>query len=286
MNVCLSAMLVLAIGLYLTGCATSSDSKPFFFIHMTDPQFGMFTENEDFARETELFTQAVAHANRLEPAFLVITGDMIHRPRDPKQTAEVTRILDGLNEGIPVYLLPGNHDVGGTPTHDSMDWYRSTFGPDRFVFTLGRTAFVGINSCILHTPDEVGDLAEAQRDWLERTLAELRTRQPTHLILFQHHPLFLHQADEADEYFNLPSDMRQDYLELYSQHGVTAVLAGHYHRDSHGTNGPLEMIVTGPVGMPLGDDPPGLRIVKVYPDRIEHEYHPLDAVPETVQISR
>jgi len=278
-------MLGLAMCIVLAGCSTSSDSKPFFFIHMTDPQFGMFTENKDFERETELFTQAIAHVNRLSPAFLVITGDMIHQPGDPAQTAEFHRILNGLDRDIPAYILPGNHEVGGTPTHDSMDWYHKTFGPDRFVFSIGRTAFVGINSCIIHTPDEVGDLVRAQRDWLEKTLAELQTRQPANIIIFQHHPLFLRQPDEKDEYFNMPSGTRRDYLNLYKQHGVTAVMAGHYHRNCLGTDGELQMIVTGPVGKPLGNDPPGLRIVKVFPDRIEHKYHTLDAIPETVHVT-
>jgi 3',5'-cyclic AMP phosphodiesterase CpdA len=279
-------MFVLAMCLYLTGCSTSLDNKPFFFIHMTDPQFGMFTENEDFAKETELFAETIHHVNRLRPAFLVITGDVIHRPRDRMQTAEVRRILGTLNPDIPLYLLPGNHDIGGTPTHDGMDWYRNTFGPDHFVFTVGRAAFVGLNSCIIHTPDNVRDLTRAQRDWLETTLADLRKSQPEHLVVFQHHPLFLHQPDEEDEYFNMPSDKRQDYLALYKQYGVTAVMAGHYHRNSHGTDGSLEMIITGSVGMPLGNDPPGFRIVKVFPDRLEHSYHTLDAVPEKVLISR
>ena len=43
------------------------------------------------------------------------------------------------------------------------------------------------------------------------------------------------------------------------------------------------MVTTGAVGYPLGDDPSGLRIIKVYQDRIEHEYYGLDNIPVSVE---
>lgn len=45
------------------------------FIQMSDPQFGMFTKNASFEHETVNLEFAIAHANRLKPAFVVITGD-------------------------------------------------------------------------------------------------------------------------------------------------------------------------------------------------------------------
>ena len=38
------------------------------------------------------------------------------------------------------------------------------------------------------------------------------------------------------------------------------------------------MVTSAAVGYPLGDDPSGFRTVRVYEDRIEHEYHALDRV--------
>ena len=37
---------------------------------------------------------------------------------------------------------------------------------------------------------------------------------------------------------------------------------------------------TGPVGKPLGDDPSGLRIVRVGRGGLDHAYFALDQVPE------
>ena len=44
------------------------------------------------------------------------------------------------------------------------------------------------------------------------------------------------------------------------------------------------MVISGPVGYPPGDDPSGLRIVKVYDDRIEHRYYGMDDVPDSVTL--
>ena len=55
------------------------------FIQMSDTQFGMFTKNAGFAHETANFEFAVAAANRMQPAFVVITGDLINKEGDPAQ---------------------------------------------------------------------------------------------------------------------------------------------------------------------------------------------------------
>ena len=57
-------------------------APPFFFIQLTDPQLGMFTDNKDFVQETANFEFAVAAVNRLKPAFVVITGDLVNKPGD------------------------------------------------------------------------------------------------------------------------------------------------------------------------------------------------------------
>lgn len=84
---------------------------------------------------------------------------------------------------------------------------------------------------------------------------------------------------------------------------VRAVFAGHYHRNSYGTLGKMEMITTSAVGRPLGVDPSGFRVhgsllrvgwgegltmmatalqvVKVNEDGIEHAYYSLDRLEQS-----
>ena len=274
---------VLIITLVLTaGCAESP--QPFFFIQMTDTQFGMFTNNQGFEEETELFEKAVREADRLKPAFVVITGDLINKPGDRTQREELLRICGMLDKEIPLYLVSGNHDVGGKPTAESLKLYRETIEKDRFSFEHEGMYGIVLNSTVIHDPDSVSTEYDAQLSWLKQELVKASDRQPNHILIFLHHPLFLEQPDESDQYFNIPVEKRKVYLDLFRAHGVRAVFAGHYHRNSYGKDGAMEMITTGPVGRPLGDDPSGFRIVKVFPDRIEHRYYGLDGAPERITL--
>src|SRR5689334_18996102 len=81
------------------------------FIQMSDPQFGMYTKDQSFAHETANFEFAIATANRLKPAFVVITGDLINKAGDRAQAAEYKRISAKLDPAIRLFSVPGNHDV-------------------------------------------------------------------------------------------------------------------------------------------------------------------------------
>jgi predicted phosphodiesterase len=52
-------------------------------------------------------------------------------------------------------------------------------------------------------------------------------------------------------------------------------LAGHWHRNNIATSGELEMVTSGPVGYPLGDDPSGFRIIEFDDAGVRHRYLPL-----------
>lgn len=49
-----------------------------FFIQIADPQLGTFQMNKDWREELVLLRQAVEHANRLKPRFLLISGDLVN----------------------------------------------------------------------------------------------------------------------------------------------------------------------------------------------------------------
>ena len=104
-------------------------------------------------------------------------------------------------------------------------------------------------------------------------------------MVFQHHSYFMKDADEKDAYASIPQPRRKEYLDLLADAGVTAVFAGHHHGNNYAAYRGIELITTGPVGKPLRSDPSGFRIVKVYRDRIEHEYVALDAVPACIELA-
>ena len=85
--------------------------------------------------------------------------------------------------------------------------------------------------------------------------------------------------DEPETYFNIPVETRNRYLALFKENNVDAVFAGHLHDNSSAKYGNMQMIITSAVGKPLGKAPSGIRIVKVYPDRVESIYYGLDEIP-------
>ena len=107
-----------------------------------------------------------------------------------------------------------------------------------------------------------------------------------HIVVFQHHPWFLSDANEPDQYFNIPRERRARYLALFREFGVRHLVSGHYHRNALARDGDLEMITTGPVGKPLGDAKSGMRIAIVRDGGIEHRYYELGELPDRVDVSK
>ena len=268
---------VLLIG-WTVAAQTSSD---YFFIQLSDTQFGMFTGDKDFAQETLNYEFVVANINRLKPAFVVICGDLINKPGDAAQAAEYHRITKKIDPSIPVYEVPGNHDVGNEPTPETLASYRKNFGKDYYSFRQRDLYGIVLNASIIAAPGKVQDDANKQEAWLKAELATAKASGARHIVVFQHQSWFLENPNEADQYFNIPKATRARYLDLLHGAGVRYVFAGHYHRNAYAKDGNLEMITTGPVSLPLGNDPSGIRIVNVRPDRIDHQYLTLGNIPNS-----
>ena len=251
----------------------------FFFVQMADPQFGMFTKNRDFAQETANYEFAIATANRLKPRFVIVCGDLVNKPGDQAQIEEYRRISAKLDPSIRLYHVAGNHDVGNEPTPQTLADYRERFGPDYYSFQEGSIYGIVLNSSLIHSPGNAMGELEKQESWLRAELTKAKSSGFQHIVIFQHHPFFLERGDEPDQYFNIPLVRRTPLLDLFRQAGVKHLFAGHYHRNAHGWDGNIEMVTTGPVGMPLGGARSGLRIVEVSEQGIRHQYYEFGALP-------
>ena len=257
-------------------------SHPFFFFQIADVQFGMFQNDAAFEQESANFEFVIASANRLHPAFVVSCGDLVNKAGDARQIAEYRRIAARLDRRIPLYNVPGNHDVGNEPTADSLAAYRENFGPDYYRFDCGTLRGLVLNSSLIASPGRAMGEYEKQEKWLREELLRLTSENARPILVFQHHPWFLQEPGEKDQYFNIPLARRRTYLELFKNHDVTHVFAGHYHRNAIASTDGLQMVTTGPVGKSLGKDPSGFRIVKIRGSSVEHEYYGLGSIPDRV----
>jgi serine/threonine-protein phosphatase CPPED1 len=249
------------------------------FIQMSDPQFGMYTADKDFVQETANFEFAIATANRLKPAFVIITGDLVNKAGDAAMIAEYKRISAKLDPKIKLFSVPGNHDVGNEPTKESLAAYRENIGPDYYSFHAGDIAGIVLNSNLEKGTEKVPEEAAKMEAWFRAELERLKLSGVKHIILFQHISLFLKTPDEKDEYSNVPKEIRERYLHLLHEYGVQQVFAGHYHRNEYGKDGDLEMITSGPVGKPLGGAKSGIRVVTVKDGSVTHKYYELGDLP-------
>jgi 3',5'-cyclic AMP phosphodiesterase CpdA len=228
-----------------------------------------------FDWDADRYRRAITMANSIRPDFVVMGGDMVDDNDSPEQLDAVFRIAGDLDEEIPLYWVPGNHDIATNtvvPTRRSIDKYRDSFGRDYYAFDFGANRFIVLNTVVLDHPEEVPCELGEQMEFLE---FELSRTAPGRSVVFGHHPLFLRTPEEEDSYWNLPLERRARLLELIHRHRVPVAFAGHWHRNSIAFDGEFQMVTTGPVGVPMGPDPSGLRVVDLDGQSIEHQYRPL-----------
>lgn len=225
------------------------------------------------------YREAIRMAEALRPDLVLIGGDMVDDPNSEDQYEEFMRITGSLDASIPIRWVPGNHDIAPdtvVPTPESVARYREAFGPDSYAVDVGPVRVVAWNTVVAAHPELVPGEWEAQLGFLEEEL-DGAARREHQVILAGHHPLFTADADEDDDYWNVPRARRRQVLALVDRHRVPLALAGHLHRNSIARHGDFEMAASGPVGYPLGDDPSGVRIVEADGRIITHRYLALEA---------
>ena len=169
-----------------------------------------------------------------ELAFVVHLGDIVHPvpglPSFEQAVTEFKAIAGCLK--IPLYCVPGNHDVGDK----KVDWmpadhvsssylkkYRQHFGKDFFEFSFQSDQFVFLNTVLMNS-----GLAEEeeQRNWLEQILSRPCTGRR---YVFMHYPPYLWREDEPGNYDNIDQPARSWLLGLLRQPGIDTIFAGHVH---------------------------------------------------------
>lgn len=274
--------LLIALAL-LAAASAASAQETIRFLQMSDPQFGMYTANRDFAQETANFEFAIATANRLRPRFVVVCGDLVNKAGDADQIAEFHRIAGKLANGIDLHLVAGNHDVGNTPTPESVAAYRRQFGDDYYTFSYGGFEGIVLDSSLIQHPEGAPEESAKQEKWLEAELAKAKQAGVRQVVVFQHIPFFVKTADEPDSYFNIPLTVRGRYLDLLKRSGVNYAFAGHLHHAESGQSGTMRIFSAGPVGMPLDGGVSGMRVVEIDATGLKEKYIDFGHLPNRLE---
>lgn len=309
----------LASGRHYTGLdpekyGPDAERTPFHFVQMADTQLGMersFNKKvEGWEREVQLMAQAVEEVNRIRPAFAIVCGDLVDtyapgerggKPVDEsdraKQEADFKRVMQGIDDSIPLMCVCGNHDIGNRPNSLTIKRFTEHFGDDYFVFWCHGVKCLVVNSQLWKDDSDAVELREMMDTWLDKELDTAAVgSSPPRILIFSHIPPFIFRPDEENGYFNLEVGFRQRLLAKLTAKGVVAWFCGHYHRNAGGhfcdeEGREMEVVVTGAVGTQIidkadgnplelsgigggviGDEVSGLRLVHVLSDRIEHEW--------------
>lgn len=175
---------------------------------------------------------AVARIRSLMPDFVLHLGDMIHPvPGEADFSAageQFASIWKAVN--APVYMIPGNHDIGDKPARwvpapaigrASREEFLRMFGNDRHAFDFRGCRFIMFDSSLVNSglPEE-----EEQWSWLDVNIPRQRRS-----FLALHYPPFLLDKDEAEHYDNIAEPGRTRLLDLVRGRPVEAIFSGHAH---------------------------------------------------------
>ena len=250
-------MLLVLLGVALVSVSCNERQAPY-FVQISDPQLGFINFSEDFSPEVEIMERLIPQINGLEPDFIVLSGDLVHKRMDTCALEAFKGMLGQFRKDVKVYCLPGNHDVGNDATAEEVAAFVERYGADRFVHKEKEYTVIGYNSCVVKA-QTAAEPAEYQ--WLQEQLQQANPKKP--IFVVAHHPIFLNTPDEPETYETLPVQMRLKYLQLFEQYGVDVYLAGHLHKCARGEYNGIQLITASAAGRQLGEQKSGYSIVKI-----------------------
>ena len=187
-----------------------------------------------------------------------------------RQIAEYKRINTKLDPAIHLYSVPGNHDVGNEPTPQTLAAYRKTYGPDYYSFREGQRLWNRAEFQPVQSPGEGGGRS-CETGGVAGTGTGKRPVRAGDPLCFSTSRSSSKRPMSRISISTFRWQRGGASWHCCTQHGVHYVFAGHYHRNAYGRDGDLEMITTGPAGMPIGPDPSGFRIAEVTGRQIEQQ---------------
>ncbi len=261
------AMLLL---LTISSCVTD-DPNAVMFVVLSDLHISLDSSDSNghlYSKSRELLTSVVADINadsRIK--FVLMSGDLTKDGLLAEHEA-FRSIIATVN--VPVYLIPGNHDVEH-PGKEGAQYMSVTEFPQYYKdYGYNQTSksyysadiyddilLVGLDSTIYAPTDDIdqdygGTLSREQLSWLDATLGANSEKK---VIVMVHHNINEHIYGQAtneylNDYYLLNSAELKTVLKKYD---VSVVFSGHSHiRDIKEEDGIYDIITTSLLMYPLG----------------------------------
>ena len=240
------------------GAGPASAPVSFYFVQMSDTHWG--------ARDGLAMTRsAVGMINALpvKIEFVTITGDIISdSSRKADVMAEGLAVMKGLK--VPVYYVPGNHDLVKGDVAETSVRFEKNLGP------LNRAVDIeGVLCLFVCTEMKEGQArhpAEVEREWIDNTLRGNRTS----VLLFMHRPPLYNLVNGSDGVVSWEDEYDARWKSFFDRHPeIKAVFAGHFHRDVMGWIGDVPVYVA-PAMARFWDRQPSFRLYRYQNGRLNY----------------
>ena len=167
--------------------------------------------------DEEVFMQAVAEINNLQPDMIILTGDITENGYY-KEFVQAKKYLEMFE--APLFAVPGNHDARNL----GYQTFEELVGEKSWKLTMDSNFTVmGLDSS---SPDEdKGHVGTPQHMWLEHQLDECVINENFSIVALHHHVVPIPQTGRER---NVLSDAG-DILKTLTVHEVDLVLSGHKH---------------------------------------------------------
>ncbi len=226
-----------ATGLLASKPASAAPSS-FSFVQISDSHIGFARpENPDVLGT---FAKTIAAINALpqQPAFVVHTGDVTHLSK-PAQFDTAKQVLSSLK--VPLIVLPGEHDVIGSPRSFFDAFARPDAPQGWFSFDQGGIHFLALVNVFNFEVD--GKLGADQLDFVEKDLAAQKTSTP--IVVFGHVPLYALYPP-----WGWTTQDGSRVLAALRRFDAVTVLNGHIHQIIQHTEGNIRFATAAATGYP------------------------------------
>lgn len=202
-------------------------------LHLTDPH--LFADRSGELRGTATYASLCSvldhyRASDWPADIALVTGDLIHDD-SAEAYGHFADLLGAL--GLPVYCLPGNHDI--------RDLMRSQLAARPFHYCEAHESddwlVVSLDSCV--SGKAGGHVAAAELDRMDR---EIGATSAAHVMVCLHHPPALMKSRWLD---SVGLDNREELLARAAVSGkVRLVVFGHVHQPYDGRHNGIRIIGT------------------------------------------
>jgi 3',5'-cyclic AMP phosphodiesterase CpdA len=201
---------------------TPTVGADFTFVQISDSHIGFSKEaNKDVLGTLK---EAIARINALPttPDFILHTGDLTHLS-EAEEFDTLEQILKSCKAG-QVFYVPGEHDVLNDNGKQYLERFgKNTKGKGWFSFNHKGTHFIGLNNVMNIREGGLGQLGDAQLEWMEDDLKAVSSSTP--VVLFAHVPLWMVYPQ-----WGWGTDDGGRALSYLKRFGSVTVLNGHIHQ--------------------------------------------------------